>query len=79
MYQCYQCSYNTNVKCNLTRHLNKKKNCGENTTGNVAKSSSNVAKSPSNVAKSSSNVAKSPSNVAMQYRFVKNTAIHMSG
>ena len=58
MYQCYQCSYNTNVKCNLTRHLNKKKNCGENTTGNVAKSSSNVA---------------------MKYRFVKNTAIHMSG
>ena len=46
MYTCDQCGYNTKIKCNYTRHLNKKVPCGLNkSTGRTNKSTVRTNKS----------------------------------
>ena len=42
MYTCNQCGYNTNIKCNYIRHLQKKVKCGKKASVKVYTGSEKV-------------------------------------
>ena len=72
MYKCVICNYNTNIKCNLSKHLLTKKHQRNITRVNVDNNTNedennkillqNALKLPSNALKLPSNALKLPSN-----------------
>jgi hypothetical protein len=66
MFTCEQCGYSTKVKCNLTKHLNRKTKCGPIDVANVTIGLTNIAVERTNIAVERTNVAVERTNVAVE-------------